>query len=90
MKIFKKLFRLTLLFTVSVFSQERADFKITFSGYLETFYANDFQNSNTEKKLPFMYNYNRQNEINLNIGLFRTKVAFENGYASFVCIRELM
>jgi hypothetical protein len=30
-----------------------------------------------------MYNYNRQNEINLNIGLIRTKVAFENGYASF-------
>ncbi|MFM7017930.1 porin [Flavobacterium sp.] len=83
MKIFKKLFCLTLLSSVSVFSQESADIKITFSGYLETYYANDFQNSNTEKKLPFMYNYNRQNEFNLNIGLIRTKVAFEKGYANF-------
>jgi hypothetical protein len=53
MKILKKLFCLTLLSSVSVFSQERADIKITFSGYLETFYANDFQNSNTEKKIAF-------------------------------------
>ena len=69
--------------TSCLFSQEKSDVKITFSGFLETFYANDFQNSNTEKKLPFMYNYNRNNEGNLNIGLLRAKVAFENGYGSF-------
>ncbi|MFZ4106629.1 porin [Flavobacterium sp.] len=68
---------------VSICSQEKKEVKITFSGFLETYYANDFQNSNTEKKLPFMYNYNRQNEGNLNIGLLRAKVAFENGYGSF-------
>ena len=83
MKILKKLICFTLLSSVSVFSQSSKDVTILVSGYVETFYANDFQNSNTEKKLPFMYNYNRQNEFNLNIGLLRTKVAFENGYASF-------
>jgi hypothetical protein len=69
--------------TFCLFSQENKEVKITFSGFLETYYTNDFQNSNTEKKLPFMYNYNRQNEGNLNIGLLRAKVAFENGYGSF-------
>jgi hypothetical protein len=83
MKILKKLFCLTFLSSISIFSQESKDVSISFSGYLETFYANDFQNSNMEKKLPFMYNYNRHNEFNLNIGMIRTKVAFENGYASF-------
>ena len=69
--------------TSCLFSQENKEVKITFSGFLETYYSNDFQNSNTEKKLPFMYNYNRQNEGNLNIGLLRAKVVFENGYGSF-------
>lgn len=69
--------------TTLLFSQENKEVKITFSGFLETYYSNDFQNSNTEKKLPFMYNHNRQNEGNLNIGLLRAKVAFENGYGSF-------
>ena len=69
--------------TSCIFSQENKEVKITFSGFLETYYSNDFQNSNTEKKLPFLYNYNRQNEGNLNIGLLRAKFAFENGYGSF-------
>ncbi len=71
-----------LLISASVFSQESKEVKFSVSGYMETFYSNDFQNSNTEKKISFMYNYNRQNEFNINIVLLRTKVAFENGYAS--------
>ncbi len=69
--------------TSCLFSQENKEVKITFSGFLETYYSNDFQNSNAEKKLSFMYNHNRQNEGNLNIGLLRAKFAFENGYGSF-------
>lgn len=79
----KILFNFVICFSCfSLYSQENNEVSITFSGYIESFYANDFQNSNTEKKLPFLYNYNRQNEFNLNIGLLRTKVAFENAYAS--------
>jgi hypothetical protein len=83
MKILKKLICFSLVISASAFSQENKEVTISVSGYLETFYANDFQNSNTEKKLPFMYNYNRQNEFNLNIGLLRTKITYENGYTSF-------
>lgn len=79
----KLLFNFVICFScISLYSQENNKVSISFSGYIESFYANDFLNSNTEKKLPFLYNYNRQNEFNLNIGLLRTKVTFENAYAS--------
>lgn len=35
-----------------------------------------------ETKVPFMYNYNRHNEFNINIALLRAKLEYENVYAS--------
>jgi hypothetical protein len=63
-------------------AQEKSDFKIDFSGYLEAYYAVDVHLPTTETKLPFMYNYNRHNEFNINIGLLRGKVEYENAYAN--------
>ncbi len=71
-----------LFFSSFIAAQEKNDVKISFSGFLETYYAYDFNNPNAEKKLPFMYNYNRHNEFNLNIGLLRSKMEYENAYAS--------
>lgn len=72
-----------LLFLVSFmsFAQEKNEVKTTFSGFVETYYSYDFNNPEADGKLPFMYNYNRHNEFNLNIGLLRTKVEYENVYA---------
>jgi hypothetical protein len=76
-----KKFFFFLLISQFVFSQERAvDFE--FSGYIETYYAYDFNTPNSETKLPFMFNYNRHNEFNINIGLLRAKAEYENVYAS--------
>ena len=76
-----KKFFFFLLISQFVFSQERAvDFE--FSGYIETYYAYDFNTPNSETKLPFIYNYNRHNEFNINIGLLRAKAEYENVYAS--------
>ncbi len=66
----------------SAFAQESKALKLSFSGYLETYYAYDFNQSEAQAKLPFMYNYNRHNEFNLNIGLLRAKVEYDNTYAS--------
>lgn len=73
---------IVLLFWNLSFSQENADFKINFSGFLETYYAFDFNQPTSETKLPFMYNYNRHNEFNVNIGLLRAKVEYENAYGN--------
>jgi len=78
----KKSVLLLLCLGFSAFAQENKAFKLSFSGFLETYYAYDFNNPSKEKKLPFMYNYNRHNEFNANIGLLRTKVEYENAYAS--------
>lgn len=67
---------------ISIYSQEKSEFKTTFSGFLETYYSYDFNENLADGKLPFMYNYNRHNEFNLNIGLLRAKVEYENVYGS--------
>ncbi|MBL7887672.1 MAG: porin [Flavobacterium sp.] len=71
-----------LLVFFQSFSQEQSDFNIHFSGFLETYYAFDLNQPTSETKLPFMYNYNRHNEFNVNIGLLRAKVEYENTYAN--------
>lgn len=73
---------LLLVFPFFLFSQEKDSLKIKVSGFLETYYAYDFSNPMTDAKLPFMYNYNRHNEFNINNGLIRTQLQFGNAYAS--------
>lgn len=78
----KTLIIFTLLVYFSSFSQEKNEVKVTISGFLETYYSYDFSKPQTEKKLSFLYNYNRQNEFNVNLGLIRTKLEYENIYGS--------
>ena len=71
-----------ILLPFSIFSQEKDSLKIKVSGFLETYYAYDFSNPTTDAKQPFMYNYNRHNEFNVNNGLIRTQLQYGNAYAS--------
>lgn len=71
-----------LLIGVNAFAQESKALKLSFSGYLETYYAYDFNQPETQVKLPFLYNQNRHNEFNINVGLLRAKAEYDNAYAS--------
>ena len=71
-----------ILLPFSIFSQEKDSLTIKVSVFLETYYAYDFSNPTTETKLPFMYNYNRHNEFNVNNGLIRAQLQYGNTYAS--------
>lgn len=71
-----------IFFSILSFGQEKDSLTIKFSGFLETYYSYDFSNPTTETKLPFMYNYNRHNEFNVNNGLIRTQLEYGNVYAS--------
>ncbi|MEX0596873.1 MAG: outer membrane beta-barrel protein, partial [Candidatus Paceibacterota bacterium] len=72
-----------LVFSLNGKSQTIDSLKINFSGFIESYYAYDFNQPSESQKLPFMYNYNRHNEFNINNALLRVKASYENVYASF-------
>ncbi len=41
---------------------------LAFSGYVETYYSYDFANPDNHMRQPFVYSFNRHNEVNLNLG----------------------
>jgi hypothetical protein len=45
--------------------------EVSISGYLDIFYAYDFNEPNTDFRQPFFYSFNRHNEFNLNLGLIK-------------------
>ncbi|MDX1942279.1 MAG: porin [Saprospiraceae bacterium] len=45
--------------------------RLTFSGYLEPYYSYDFSTPDNHLKSSFLYNYNRHNEFNLNLGFIK-------------------
>ncbi|WP_396175091.1 hypothetical protein [Flavobacterium sp.] len=48
--------RFIIIFCIgfSAFAQENKELKLSFSGFLETYYSYDFNTPNSEQKLPFM------------------------------------
>lgn len=44
---------------------------LVFSGYIEMYYSYDFDNSSNQNSPGFMYSYNRQNDVNLNLGFIK-------------------
>ncbi len=51
---------------------------LAISGYLETYYSYDFANPSNHVRQPFVYSYNRHNEINLNLGYIKMAYATNN------------
>ncbi len=45
--------------------------KVKFTGYLETYYCYDFENSKEQSRPNFAYSHNRLNEVNLNLGFVK-------------------
>ncbi len=48
--------------------------KINFSGFIDVFYAYDFNKPNSDFRQPFLFNHNRHNEFNLNLGILKTSI----------------
>jgi len=48
--------------------------QIKISGFLDIFYAYDFNNPETSNRQSFLYNHNRHNEFNLNLGYLKIGV----------------
>ena len=50
--------------------------EIKLSGFVDVFYAFDFNKPQTSVRQPFLYNHNRHNEFNLNLGLLKVAAAY--------------
>lgn len=70
-KKMKTLFTVVLLMVFSGLKAQVDQSPLTFSGYLETYYSYDFQNPGYHEKPAFLYNFNRHNEVNLNLGFIK-------------------
>lgn len=67
----KKLILTAFAFMVLKANAQETTKPLTFSGYVETYYSYDFSNPANHEKSAFLYNHNRHNELNLNLGLLK-------------------
>jgi hypothetical protein len=72
----KILIAMMLLCSIYGFAQtDNNSNPLTFSGYIETYYAFDVANPSSGARPGFVYAYNRHNEVNLNIGFVKAAYA---------------
>ena len=55
----------------SVYAQEAEKNPLSFSGYAEVYYQQDFNNPKANARPGFVYSHNRNNEVSLNLGLIK-------------------
>lgn len=56
--------------------------KVILSGYADIYYAYDFANPGSHERPSFLYNHNRHNEVNLNLGYIKVAYASERTRAN--------
>lgn len=57
--------------------------KLSISGFLDVFYVYDGNQPSTNYRQPFLYNHNRHNEFNLNLGFVKLAVVHPKYRANF-------
>ncbi|MBF7093267.1 porin [Flavobacterium sp. ALJ2] len=67
----------------TVNAQEESKSPFTFSGYIDTYYSYDFGKPDNHTRPGFLYNYNKHNEVNLNLGLAKVNYAKDNVRGNF-------
>lgn len=74
----KSLLALLILGTSPLFFAQETDRKpLKISGYAEAYYQYDFQNPTNNTRPSFIYSHNRNNEVNLNLGLIKANYETE-------------
>jgi Putative beta-barrel porin-2, OmpL-like. bbp2 len=67
----KVLLGISMIAGISAAAQETKPSPFTVSGYLETYYAYDFNKPVNNTRPSFIYSHNRANEVNLNLGFIK-------------------
>ena len=72
-------FTIFLLIASVVFAQsDSTKSSFTLSFYADLYYSYDFGNPENHERPSFLYNFNRHNEVNMNLGLFNAGYASKN------------
>ncbi|HEY0244414.1 MAG TPA: porin [Mucilaginibacter sp.] len=68
---------LALLTTTNLFAQQAVqdNSKLTISGYADIYYGYDFNKPLNNTRPPFVYSYNRTNEVNIDMGYIKAAYA---------------
>lgn len=77
----KKYILIVIILLISKFTiaqEEQKPSPFTVSGYLEAYYAYDFNKPENNTRPGFVYSFNRHNEVNLNIGFIRGSYNTDN------------
>lgn len=69
--------------TVSTVADTTSDRRVTFSAFVDVYYAYDLGHSSDDERPAFLYQYDRHNEVDLNLGLIRLDLAEKNVRATF-------
>src|ERR1700761_8950224 len=70
---------LLMLTIVAVKAQDTTrNGKLTISGYTELYYSYSFNKPADHTMPPFVYSYNRTNEVNLNLGFIKANYTSDN------------
>lgn len=64
-------------------AQEKSNNPLTFSGYIDVYYSIDFGKPENHTRPGFIYNYNKSNEVNLNLGLIKANYNTDNIRGNF-------
>ncbi|TRX35002.1 porin [Flavobacterium sp. ZT3R18] len=64
-------------------AQEVSKSPVTFSGYVDVYYSYDFGKQDNHTKPGFIYNYNKSNEVNVNLGMGKVNYTKENVRGNF-------
>jgi hypothetical protein len=76
-----KKYILIILVNTAHFTYAQEDSKpspFTVSGYVETYYCYDFNKPQNNTRPPFVYAFNRHNEVNLNLGFLKGAYTTDN------------
>jgi hypothetical protein len=83
MKLFLVLF-ITVAFTTFCYTQVDSNAaKISWQCYLETYYSHDASMLQTKLRPNYIYSYNRQNEVNINLGYIKAAISHSKYRGNF-------
>ena len=71
----KNILFLVMLLTATVTSAQVDTSALSISGFVETYYTFDMNQPDNHTRPAFLYNYNRHNEVNLNLGYVKAAYA---------------
>ncbi|MGB4775908.1 MAG: porin [Daejeonella sp.] len=69
---------LAVIAALYTFTAQAQETNLKISGYIESYYSYDFNKPENHLKPQFLYNFNRHNEVNLNLGIIKATYSTEN------------